>query len=153
MEKKFKFEDLKFSHLEEIQILQKMNIREVNNVWTKTEILNLQRKKDNFLRVSTYKEKIVGFSLFSYVQDVMDILIIFVDPHFRRRGIAKRFISDAANFCRKKNIKKIILEVNEFNSSAFSLYKKLNFKKIDIKKNYYSFDGKNYNAIVMELDL
>ena len=153
MEKKFKFEDLKFSHLEEIQILQKMNIREVNNVWTKSELLNLQRKKDNFLRVSTYKEKIVGFSLFLYVQDVMDTLIIFVDPHFRRRGIAKRFITDAATFCRKKNIKKIILEVNEFNFSAFSLYKKLNFKKIDIKKNYYSFDGQNCNAIVMELDL
>ena len=153
MEKKFKFEDLKFSHLEEIQILQKMNIREVNNVWTKSELLNLQKKKNNFLRVSTCKEKIVGFSLFSYVQDVMDTLIILVDPHFRRKGIAKRFISDAATFCRKKNIKKIILEVNEFNFSALSLYKKFNFKEIDIKKNYYSFDGKNYNAIVMELDL
>ena len=153
MEKKFKFEHLEFSHLEEIQILQKMNIREVNNVWTKSELLSLQRKKNNFLRVSIYKEKIVGFSLFSYVQDVMDTLIIFVDPNFRRMGIAKRFISDAATFCRKKNIRKIILEVNEFNFSAISLYQNFNFKEIDIKKNYYSFDGKNYNAIVMELDL
>ena len=153
MEKKFKFENLNISDLLDIQILQEKNVREINNVWTKHELINLKMKKNNFLRVSKYKKKIVGFSLFSYTQDLMDTLLIFVDPDFRRNGIAKRFLFDAEYFCREYSIKKIILEVNEFNTSALSLYNKLNFKKTGIKKNYYKFDGKNYNAIIMELNL
>ena len=153
MEKKFKFENLDVSDLLDIQILQEKNVREINNVWTKHELINLKMKKNNFLRVSKYKKKIVGFSLFSYTQDLMDTLLIFVDPDFRRNGIAKRFLFDAESFCREYSIKKIILEVNEFNISALSLYTKLNFKKTGIKKNYYKFGGKNYNAIIMELNL
>ena len=153
MEKKFKFENLNISDLLDIQILQEKNVREINNVWTKHELINLKMKKNNFLRVSKYKKKIVGFSLFSYTQDLMDTLLIFVDPDFRRNGIAKRFLFDAESFCREYSIKKIILEVNEFNISALSLYTKLNFKKTGIKKNYYKFGGKNYNAIIMELNL
>ncbi len=153
MEKKFKFENLNISHLVDIQILQERNVREINNIWTKHEIMNLKMKKNNFLRVSKYKKKIVGFSLFTYTNDLMDILLIFVEPDFRRNGIAKRFLFDAESFCREYSIKKIILEVNEFNISALSLYSKLNFKKTGIKKNYYKFDEKNYDAIIMELIL
>lgn len=153
MEKKFKFENLNISHLVDIQILQERNVREINNIWTKHELMNLKMKKNNFLRVSKYKKKIVGFSLFTYTNDLMDILLIFVEPDFRRNGIAKRFLFDAESFCREYSIKKIILEVNEFNISALSLYSKLNFKKTGIKKNYYKFDEKNYDAIIMELIL
>ena len=153
MEKKFKFEDLNVSDLVDVQILQEKNIKEINNIWTKQEIINLKMKKNNFLRVSKCRKKIVGFSLFSYTRDLMDTLLIFVDPNFRRNGIAKRFLFDAESFCRECSIKKIMLEVNEFNISAISLYNKLNFKKTGIKNNYYKFDGKNCNAIIMELIL
>ena len=153
MEKKFKFENLNVSDLAEIQILQEKNVREINNVWTKLELINLKKKKSNFLRVSKYRKKIIGFSLFSYTQDLMDTLLIFVDPNFRRNGIAKKFVFDAECFCREYSIKKITLEANEFNIPALSLYKKLNFKRTGIRKNYYKFDGKNCNAIIMELIL
>ena len=112
MEKKFKFENLNISDLLDIQILQEKNVREINNVWTKHELINLKMKKNNFLRVSKYKKKIVGFSLFSYTQDLMDTLLIFVDPDFRRNGIAKRFLFDAEYFCREYSIKKIILQLD-----------------------------------------
>ena len=41
------------------------------------------------------------------------------------------------DFCTKKNIKKINLEVCSVNSVAISLYKKWGFKQVGCRKGYY----------------
>lgn len=41
------------------------------------------------------------------------------------------------NFCKKKNIKLINLEVSSKNLTAIQLYKSFDFKEVGVRKKYY----------------
>ena len=69
-----------------------------------------------------------------------------VDENYRRLGIGSQLIQEF-----EKNlpeyINDIFLEVRESNSPAIGLYEKYGFKKISIRKNFYS--NPDENAVVM----
>ena len=43
------------------------------------------------------------------------------------------------NFCKKKNIKLINLEVSSKNLTAIQLYKSFDFKEVGVRKKYYKY--------------
>jgi len=55
-------------------------------------------------------------------------------------------LSDSLNLLDKT----VFLEVRENNFSAISLYKKIGFKEINIRKNYYKDTGEN--ALIMSYE-
>lgn len=79
-------------------------------------------------------KKIVGFILAMKLFDESEILILYVDKLFRKKGIAKKLINYLIN---PINSKSILLEVSNKNLPALNLYKKFEFKIINIRKNYY----------------
>ena len=150
MEKNINFENLERKDLKKIELLQNEYIKEVNNIWTYHELLIFISKKESFSIVAKIKDRVLGFSLFLNTKDVLELYIIFVDPEYRRKGIGKKFIEIAITFCKKSLIKRIVLEVNESNEKAILLYKKLNFKKISVRKEYYLIKGQSFDASVMQ---
>lgn len=89
--------------------------------------------------------KIVCFISASISIDESDILQVCVDEKYRRKGFAKELLTSFENIMKKKGVKDLFLEVNENNTPAISLYQKMNFSQISIRKKYY---GEN-SAIVM----
>lgn len=89
--------------------------------------------------------KIVCFISASISIDESDILQVCVDEKFRRKGYAKELLASYENIMKEKGVKDLFLEVNENNIPAISLYQKMNFSQISIRKKYY---GEN-SAIVM----
>ena len=88
--------------------------------------------------------ELVGFLIFNKCYEVIDLLYIIVDIIFRKRGIGSELLKYLIdNFIYEK----ILLEVRCDNNNAIKLYKKYNFKIINIRKNYYE----NMDAYVMEL--
>ena len=83
----------------------------------------------------------------------LELYSIFVDPNYRNQGIAKNFLKSAKNYCKKNFLKKILLEVNEKNKFAISLYKKHDFFFFVKRKNYYMEDGKFYDAWLMRFNV
>lgn len=79
-------------------------------------------------------KKIVGFILAMKLFDESEILILYVDKLFRKKGIAKKLINYLIN---PINSKSILLEVSNKNLPALNLYEKFEFKIINIRKNYY----------------
>lgn len=77
--------------------------------------------------------KIVGIIVYTILCEEAEILLIFVNENYRNKGIATLLI----NSIEEKNVKNILLEVSTKNDSALALYNKLNFKLINIRKNYY----------------
>lgn len=103
-------------------------------------------KNNNYVVVKGEIEgKIVCFISASISIDESDILQVCVDEKFRRKGYAKELLASYENIMKEKGVKDLFLEVNENNIPAISLYKKMNFSQISIRKKYY---GEN-NAIVM----
>lgn len=75
---------------------------------------------------------------------VLDIINLFIEESYRQKGYASELINYVIKS--NKDINEIMLEVKENNISALNLYKKLGFKKIGERKNYY----KNKTAYIME---
>ena len=112
------------------------NFERVNNI---EEIIN---KKEI---IGYYdNDSLVGFLIFNKNYEILDLLYIVVEPIYRNKKIGSKLIDYLI-----KNIdyEKILLEVRCDNVNAIKLYKKYNFKIINIRKNYYE----NNDAYVMEL--
>lgn len=100
--------------------------------------------------IAKENEEIVGYAGITYVIDTADLISIIVKKDKLRRNIASLLLQNIYSFCKEKNITKIMLEVNENNTIAQSLYLKEGFKKISVRKKYYE---NKYDAIIMEKEM
>lgn len=92
-----------------------------------------------------YKENNInkGFIHIQNGLDIIDLLNIIVKPKYQNQGIGSALLKYIID---NKQDKKIMLEVRSKNINAIKLYKKYDFKIINIRKNYYKDD----DAIIME---
>lgn len=89
-------------------------------------------------------DNLVGFLIYDKLYEIIDLLYIVVEPIYRRKNIGSTLIK----YLIDNNIfEKIMLEVRCDNVNAIKLYKKFNFKIINIRKKYYD----NIDAYVMEM--
>ena len=87
--------------------------------------------------------KLVGFIIYKKLYEVIDLLYIVTDTLYRKHGIATTLMNELI----KIDFERIMLEVRCDNSNAIKLYKKFNFKIINIREKYYD----NIDAYVMVL--
>ena len=87
---------------------------------------------------------------FLRIQNTLEVFLIFVEPKYRRKGIARKFFEDVINFCNENLINQILLEVNVTNQNAIRFYEEINFKKVRIRENYYLVGKEKYDALVMQ---
>ncbi len=76
---------------------------------------------------------------------------IAVDDRFRRQGIAQKIIEYAVDFLKFQGVNKLFLEVRVSNIAAVSLYEKLGFSKITVRKGFYSNPIEDAYSMVMEI--
>ena len=118
-----------------------------------------QEEKINFDKNEKNKKNVLGYIVFYGTIESTDVFEIAIKKEYQGRGFGemlltesiKKLIEEEKNL-ENKNINKnfsenkFLLEVNENNVKALRLYKKIGFKEIFIRKNYY---GENENAIIM----
>lgn len=88
-------------------------------------------------------EKVLGYLEIRNVDNVIDIMNLYVNEENRHKGIATSLMNEVIE---KEEYSRIMLEVNENNNEALRLYNKLGFKEISLRERYY---GEN-TAIIME---
>ena len=111
-------------------------IKEVNDINYLNNLSDYKITLNPFNKIIGYyiDNKIVGFLDYSVIYEKIEINYIFVINEYRRRNIAYNLIKHVIDNYEFDNI---TLEVNINNIGAISLYKKLGFKVISIRKNYY----------------
>ncbi len=98
--------------------------------------------------------KLIAIAIFSYVLDTSELLYICVDRSIQSKGVANRLLNYSIFELKKAKIYEVFLEVDTKNIAAKLLYKKLAFKQISIRKNYYQYkDGISGDASVYGLVL
>ncbi len=95
--------------------------------------------------------RISGYIIFYDAGPEMHIMNIAVHPRQRRHGLAFGMMSRILAFARDNAIEECFLEVRESNVPARGLYKKLGFRSIGRRKEYYSETRED--ALVMRLSL
>jgi ribosomal-protein-alanine N-acetyltransferase len=92
---------------------------------------------------------VVGFGIVAMVKDWAHIMNMCVAPGYRRRGLGQRIMLQLLQIAKRQHASHAWLEVRPTNNPAISLYRKMGFRKIQIRKNYYVIPSGKENAIVM----
>lgn len=72
---------------------------------------------------------------------------VAVSEKHRRKGMGEKLINNLISLCESENAEFITLEVRESNKPAINLYKKMNFKDVGKRKNFY--ENPREDAILM----
>lgn len=117
----------------------------VNNNFTNVYKLSEILESDYDYLYGYYDNDIlVGFIHITKIYETIDIVNIVVKPFYRKKGIATLLINYMVNLF--TDAEEILLEVNENNIPAISLYQKNNFAVINKRNNYYGSDA----ALIMK---
>ena len=98
--------------------------------------------------VAKIQEEIVGLGGYWKAVDDIHLTNIITKKSKRHQGIATKLLANLIELAKLENFLSLTLEVKETNIYAIQLYENYNFKKIGLRKNYYS---QNENAILMTL--
>ena len=85
---------------------------------------------------------VVGFNLYTKMDNVIEILLIYVKVEYRQKHIATSLLNNIDITSGDR----ILLEVSVDNIPAINLYKKFSFVEINRRKGYYN----GIDALVME---
>lgn len=97
--------------------------------------------------VAEHSGTVVGYGGMWLVVDEAYITNIAVHPLFRRKGIGQAILKALMAEAHRIGIDKMTLEVRASNIAAQSLYKKLGFVEVGVRKGYYSDNAED--AIIM----
>jgi ribosomal-protein-alanine N-acetyltransferase len=81
------------------------------------------------------------------VHDELHILNVAVHPEVRRCGIGKGLMKWLMLVCERERLQYVSLEVRAGNEAAIGLYEAFAFKRIGLRRRYYSDNGED--AVIM----
>ena len=123
----------------------------LNMGWSLNQIINQLNKDINLSFGAFYNKSLVSFiigNLFNIEKiSEYEILLIYVSKHFRKKGLGTQLINKIKE--NNSRLKKIYLEVSKNNLEGIAFYKKMKFKTIYTRKNYFLIKNKKIDAFAM----
>ncbi len=98
-----------------------------------------------YLVAENEEKNVVAYAGASISYEQGDLLCVCVKDEYRRKGYATKLLNELFSCMKKLGVCEVFLEVEEFNTNAQNLYKKLNFEVLSKRKNYYGYK----TAIIM----
>jgi ribosomal-protein-alanine N-acetyltransferase len=141
-----------------IALLSKDNLLEIlalydgnfDDGWTESQLISAFDSGRFLAFAKRQGQKLIALLTISTTQFDADIEGIVVDKEFRNKGYAIELLDFAENELKNQGIEKIFLEVRKSNIPAKSLYEKIGYKEISVRKKYYN-DGED--AVVMAKEI
>lgn len=104
--------------------------------------------------LSAFARRPVGFVMVRAAADEAEVLTVAVAPARRGRGVGRLLMEETIRRLYFMRVGSLFLEVDEGNTSALALYRRLGFREVGQRRNYYRQDGvPAANALVMRADL
>lgn len=101
---------------------------------------------------TAFARRTVGFVMVRVAADEAEILTVAVARRRQGRGIGRQLLDEMLRRLYFMRVGSVFLEVAETNVAALSLYRRLGFREVGRRQNYYSA-GSGANALVMRADL
>ena len=96
---------------------------------------------------------IQGYGVMSVAAGESHILNLSVRPESQRQGIGSKLMKHFLQLARRHDVDIVMLEVRPSNVSAISLYEKMGFNEIGVRRNYYPADAGREDALLLALSL
>ena len=144
----FKISLMDYSNLEEAY---KIELETNPAPWSKDNFFSSFEVGHNSI-VCKKDLKIIGFLIFSLIQNESHLLNIAVLEKWQRKGSGKMLMNAFIKQSQVLGARKIFLEVRSKNTNAINFYSKFNFMKDAIRSNYYTGSNPD-DAVLMSLDI
>lgn len=95
--------------------------------------------------------RILGFIIFWVLFDECHILNVCVAKSDRRRGLGEKLMELCEKVAKKNGASYLYLEVREANHPAKSLYEKLGFRFVGMRRGYYTDTGEDGWVMIKNL--
>lgn len=132
-----RLEPMQVGDLETVSLIEHQSF---TTPWSQSMFLSELKNPTSHLLVARLKQApgdIVGHIGYRVVVDEMHIVIVAVDPAWRRQGIAKQMLCQAMDHARDAACTKATLEVRVSNAAAQQLYFRQGFAPIGTRPRYY----------------
>ena len=138
-----KISDVTLKDLSKINKLEnQLNLNKTKLIFFNQMLLN---KNFRFIKLTSNK-KIIGILQFSWNKSDCDIISIGIVKKLQKTNYGIKLIE----LLKSLNFKNIYVEVSANNTNAIMFYKRLNFVKIGLRKNYYN--KQKSDAILLKLE-
>ena len=117
----------------------------------KRETMLRDLERESYFCYGLFAEEMVSFISFEKVFDEGQIISVATSANHRKKGYAQKLFCEVCKEAKKMGISLFTLEVRSENTPAVNLYKKLGFKEVGRRKNYYQ--NPSCDAVLMDLTL
>lgn len=122
--------------------------------WSAEQVKATLARDGGLAQVARVDGGVAGLLLLRCAADEAELLLVAVDPDWRRRGIAARLLALAFDAARARGVGAVFLEVRESNAAARALYTGRGFADVGRRPSYYAgSQDRRYDAITMRRDL
>ena len=121
-------------HVAQIAALEQMCF---SDPWSEKSVASELDNSLSLWLVALEADTVVGYIGSQSVLGESDMMNVAVHPDHRRKGIAEALITELVSMLREKGNHCLSLEVRASNMPAISLYEKLGFSQVGLRKNYY----------------
>ena len=135
-------------HVAQVAALEAICLRDP---WSEKSVASELNNPLSHWLVAVEDDAVLGYIGSQTVLDESDMMNVAVSPAHRRKGIAEALVLALADALREKWSVKLTLEVRASNAPAITLYEKLDFKPIGLRKNYYR--NPKEDALIMQKEL
>ncbi len=146
--------NFELARLENIEEMLKIEKKAFASHWNRQTFTDELSAENGYYIVAKEKDKntdrILGYTGFRHVLDEAHITTLAVHHKFRKKGIGYRLIEQLIKDARLRGLKKLYLEVRQSNLPAQKIYKRLGFKVLDRRREYYQHPVED--ALVMQND-
>ena len=127
------FTEMKEIHVAQVAELEKLCFADP---WSEKSIASELGNIWSYWIVALDGERVVGYIGSQSSADETDVMNVAVHPDYRRRGIAESLIESLIRELKNRGSHALMLEVRDSNEPAISLYEKLGFQQVGLRKNY-----------------
>ena len=135
-------------HVAQVAALEAICFRDP---WSEKSVASELNNPLSHWLVAVEDDAVLGYIGSQTVLDESDMMNVAVSPAHRRKGIAEAQVLALADTLREKGSVKLTLEVRASNAPAITLYEKLDFKPIGLRKNYYR--NPKEDALILQKEL
>lgn len=119
-----------------------------SDAWSEENIKDSIESKFDYCMVIEEGYRVLAYIIFRVNMDEAELFRIATDKNSRNSGSAHELMNFMISNLRTMKVKKVFLEVRSKNTSAIRLYENYGFKKIGIRREYYS--APTDDALLME---
>ncbi|MBQ3558582.1 MAG: ribosomal protein S18-alanine N-acetyltransferase [Agathobacter sp.] len=143
-------------------LIRKMTLEDVDAVvqieqecfslpWSEKSFVDSISREDTIFLVCEEASVITGYMGLYISFDEASVTNVAVSPNFRKRGYGEQLVATAKEVAKDAGAESIFLEVRVSNVPAISLYKKLGFEELGIRKKFYEHPVED--AIIMKVGI